>query len=61
MLLNFHDFLNYFSGWRPRRTIIFAHWDGEEQSIAGSYEWVQVSTRADECEYKSMESIILCL
>ncbi len=28
-------------GWRPRRTIIYAAWDGEEQGIVGSTEWVE--------------------
>ena len=35
-------YINCTLGWKPRRTIIFAHWDGEEQAVAGSYEWVQV-------------------
>ena len=26
----------------PRRTIIFANWDGEEMALTGSYEWVEV-------------------
>jgi N-acetylated-alpha-linked acidic dipeptidase len=29
------------SGWRPRRTLIFAAWDGEEQGLLGSTEWVE--------------------
>jgi N-acetylated-alpha-linked acidic dipeptidase len=29
------------SGWRPRRTIIYASWDGEEQGLLGSTEWVE--------------------
>jgi N-acetylated-alpha-linked acidic dipeptidase len=28
-------------GWRPKRTIIFASWDGEEQGLIGSTEWVE--------------------
>ncbi|XP_067928458.1 putative N-acetylated-alpha-linked acidic dipeptidase isoform X2 [Watersipora subatra] len=28
------------TGWRPRRTIIFASWDGEEYGIIGSIEWL---------------------
>jgi N-acetylated-alpha-linked acidic dipeptidase len=28
-------------GWRPRRTIIYAAWDGEEQGLLGSTEWVE--------------------
>ena len=26
-------------GWNPRRTIVIAHWDGEEYSLIGSTEW----------------------
>jgi len=29
------------SGWRPRRTLIFAAWDAEEQGLLGSTEWVE--------------------
>lgn len=29
------------SGWKPRRTIIFASWDAEEQSLIGSTEWAE--------------------
>ncbi|MEO8202209.1 MAG: transferrin receptor-like dimerization domain-containing protein, partial [Gemmatimonadota bacterium] len=28
-------------GWRPRRTIIYAAWDGEEEGLLGSTEWVE--------------------
>jgi N-acetylated-alpha-linked acidic dipeptidase len=28
-------------GWRPRRTIVFASWDAEEQGLIGSTEWVE--------------------
>src|SRR5260221_5147977 len=28
-------------GWRPRRTILFVSWDGEEQGLLGSTEWVE--------------------
>jgi N-acetylated-alpha-linked acidic dipeptidase len=34
------------SGWRPRRTMIFAAWDGEEEGLLGSTEWAE--THADE-------------
>jgi N-acetylated-alpha-linked acidic dipeptidase len=27
------------SGWKPRRTMIFASWDGEEEGLMGSTEW----------------------
>ncbi|ORZ25379.1 hypothetical protein BCR42DRAFT_340415 [Absidia repens] len=29
------------TGWRPRRTIIFASWDAEEYGLVGSTEWVE--------------------
>jgi N-acetylated-alpha-linked acidic dipeptidase len=29
------------SGWRPRRTIIYAAWDGEEEGLLGSTEWAE--------------------
>jgi N-acetylated-alpha-linked acidic dipeptidase len=29
------------SGWGPKRTLIFASWDGEEQGLIGSTEWVE--------------------
>ncbi len=28
-------------GWRPRRTIVYAAWDGEEQGLLGSTEWAE--------------------
>jgi N-acetylated-alpha-linked acidic dipeptidase len=28
-------------GWRPRRTLVYAAWDGEEPSLLGSTEWVE--------------------
>jgi N-acetylated-alpha-linked acidic dipeptidase len=34
------------SGWRPRRTMIYCAWDGEEPGLLGSTEWVE--THADE-------------
>jgi N-acetylated-alpha-linked acidic dipeptidase len=34
------------SGWKPRRTIIFCAWDGEEEGLLGSTEWVE--THMDE-------------
>ena len=33
-------------GWKPRRTIIYAAWDGEEPMLLGSTEWVE--THAEE-------------
>ncbi|MEO8434014.1 MAG: M28 family metallopeptidase [Pyrinomonadaceae bacterium] len=29
------------SGWKPRRTILLGSWDGEEQGLIGSTEWVE--------------------
>jgi N-acetylated-alpha-linked acidic dipeptidase len=29
------------SGWRPRRTLVIAFWDGEEFGLAGSTEWME--------------------
>jgi N-acetylated-alpha-linked acidic dipeptidase len=29
------------SGWKPRRTIVFCEWDGEEEGLIGSTEWVE--------------------
>jgi N-acetylated-alpha-linked acidic dipeptidase len=31
-------------GWRPRRTIIYCAWDGEEPMLLGSTEWVEAHT-----------------
>ena len=28
-------------GWRPKRTILFASWDGEEEGLIGSTEWAE--------------------
>lgn len=33
-------------GWKPKRTIIYASWDGEEPALLGSTEWVE--THAEE-------------
>ncbi len=37
-------------GWRPKRTIILCAWDGEEQGLLGSTEWVE--THAEELRQK---------
>lgn len=29
------------TGWRPKRTIVYASWDGEEQGLLGSTEWAE--------------------
>ena len=28
-------------GWKPKRTIVYAAWDGEEEGLLGSTEWVE--------------------
>ena len=38
-------------GWNPRRTIIYAVWDGEEPGLLGSTEWVE--THAEELREKA--------
>ena len=37
-------------GWRPKRTIVYAAWDGEEPSLLGSTEWVEA--HRDELQQK---------
>ncbi len=29
------------SGWRPKRTIVYCSWDGEEPALVGSTEWAE--------------------
>ena len=29
------------SGWKPKRTIVYCAWDGEEPALVGSTEWVE--------------------
>jgi N-acetylated-alpha-linked acidic dipeptidase len=38
------------TGWRPRRTLVYAGWDGEEQGLLGSTEWAE--HHADELRRK---------
>ncbi|MGD0939434.1 MAG: M28 family metallopeptidase [Terracidiphilus sp.] len=33
-------------GWRPKRTLIFASWDAEEEGLIGSSEWVDQNAKA---------------
>ena len=33
------------AGWKPKRTLIFASWDGEEEGLIGSTEWVEEHER----------------
>ena len=45
------------SGWKPKRTIIFASWDGEEEGLIGSTEWAEQyeSELADAPAYFNMD------
>jgi N-acetylated-alpha-linked acidic dipeptidase len=36
----------YKQGWRPRRTIVYASWDGEEPGLLGSTEWAETHEKA---------------
>jgi len=40
------------SGWRPKRTLVYASWDAEEPGLIGSTEWVE--THADELRRKAV-------
>jgi N-acetylated-alpha-linked acidic dipeptidase len=42
-------------GWRPKRTMIFAAWDGEEPGLLGSTEWAE--HHADELRQKAVAYI----
>lgn len=39
------------TGWKPKRTIVFAAWDAEEPGLIGSTEWVEL--HADELKNKA--------
>jgi N-acetylated-alpha-linked acidic dipeptidase len=39
-------------GWRPRRTLVYASWDGEEPGLLGSTEWAE--THAAELRAKAV-------
>ena len=40
------------AGWKPRRTIVYCVWDGEEPGLLGSTEWVE--THAEELKKKAV-------
>ncbi|HEX7130703.1 MAG TPA: transferrin receptor-like dimerization domain-containing protein [Rhodanobacteraceae bacterium] len=42
----------YKDGWRPKRTIVYASWDGEEPGLLGSTEWAE--THAKELQDKAV-------
>jgi len=39
-------------GWKPKRTLVYASWDGEEPGLLGSTEWAE--THADELQKKAV-------
>jgi N-acetylated-alpha-linked acidic dipeptidase len=39
------------AGWKPKRTIVYAAWDAEEQGLIGSTEWAEL--HADELRQKA--------
>jgi N-acetylated-alpha-linked acidic dipeptidase len=39
-------------GWKPRRTLVYASWDGEEPGLLGSTEWAE--THAEELKAKAV-------
>ena len=39
-------------GWHPKRTLVYASWDGEEPGLLGSTEWAE--THADELQKKAV-------
>jgi N-acetylated-alpha-linked acidic dipeptidase len=40
------------NGWRPKRTLVYCAWDGEEPGLLGSTEWVE--DHADELQQKAV-------
>ncbi len=40
------------TGWRPKRTIVYTSWDGEEPGLLGSTEWAE--THGDELKQKAV-------
>ena len=43
------------TGWKPKRTLVYCAWDGEEPSLIGSTEWVE--HHADELKQKTVAYI----
>jgi N-acetylated-alpha-linked acidic dipeptidase len=40
------------TGWKPKRTLVYASWDGEEPGLLGSTEWAE--THAEELQHKAV-------
>jgi N-acetylated-alpha-linked acidic dipeptidase len=48
-------------GWKPRRSIVLASWDGEEYALLGSTEWVEdllPSLQANAVAYVNLDSAV---
>jgi N-acetylated-alpha-linked acidic dipeptidase len=43
------------TGWKPKRTLVYCAWDGEEEGLMGSTEWVE--HHADELRQKTVAYI----
>ena len=43
------------TGWKPKRTLVYCAWDGEEPGLLGSTEWVE--QHADELQQKAVAYI----
>ncbi len=43
------------TGWKPKRTLVYCAWDGEEPGLLGSTEWCE--THADELKQKAVAYI----
>ena len=43
------------TGWKPKRTLVYCAWDGEEPALLGSTEWVE--QHADELQQKTVAYI----
>jgi N-acetylated-alpha-linked acidic dipeptidase len=49
------------AGWKPRRSIVLASWDGEEYALLGSTEWVEdrlPSLQANAVAYVNLDSAV---
>jgi len=40
------------TGWKPKRSIVYCAWDGEEPALLGSTEWVEY--HAEELQQKAV-------
>ncbi|MEJ0082073.1 MAG: M28 family peptidase [Puia sp.] len=42
------------SGWKPKRTIVYCAWDGEEPALVGSTEWVEDHIKLFTAKYRGI-------